>query len=75
MATTFVFRRWRPGAYNVSGVRHPSGACGCVYRSASGEWRILYCDGWDSPPTFQSRQAAAQGEADLIAEGKGQQPL
>lgn len=63
----FTYERWRHGGWYTN-VRYPNGACGCVSRNYDdGKWRIA-CDPrpFELRPTFPNRDAAAQGEADMI---------
>lgn len=62
------YSRWRHGGWYVSGVRYPSGACGCVSSNyPDKKWRIV-CDdrrkALNEPGdlTFGSREAAARAE-------------
>jgi hypothetical protein len=67
----FTYDRWRHGGWYTN-VMYPNGACGCVSRNyGDGKWRIA-CDPrpFDKRPTFTSRDAAAQGEIDMIEHAK-----
>lgn len=62
------YSRWRHGGWYVSGIRYPSGACGCVSSNyPDRKWRIV-CDdrrqALNEPGdvTFGSREAAARAE-------------
>lgn len=64
----FTYERWRHGGWYVTNIQYPSGAIGCVSRNyADHKWRIA-CDPrpFNQQPTFKNRDAAAQGELDLI---------
>lgn len=70
----FTYSPWRHGGWYVSGVRYPSGACGCVSRNyPDRKWRIA-CDGrrrdLNAPGdvTFRSREEAARAEQLLAFE-------
>ncbi|GAO20222.1 hypothetical protein ALISP_0042 [Alicycliphilus sp. B1] len=67
-ARPFDYSPWGHGGWYVSGVRYPSGACGCVSRNyPDKKWRIV-CDrrrGDLNAPgdvTFRSRDEAARAE-------------
>lgn len=65
--TTFVpeYSPWRHGGWYVDNVRWPNGGVGCVSRNyPDGKWRIV-CDPRRNPPTFASRDDAAQAELEL----------
>ncbi len=71
---SFAYTRWRHGGWYVSGVRYPSGACGCVSSNyPDKKWRIV-CDGRrqdlnaPSDVTFRSREEAARAEQVLALE-------
>jgi hypothetical protein len=67
-APKFEYSRWRHGGWYTN-VYYPNGACGCVNRNYDDrKWRIV-CDPrpFEEQPTFKNRDAAAQGELDLIA--------
>lgn len=71
---SFIYSKWRHGGWYVSGVRYPSGACGCVSRNyVDNKWRIA-CDSRRSDLnapgdfTFASRDAAAHAEHALVRE-------
>lgn len=67
----FEYSHWRHGGWYTN-VHYPSGACGCVSRNyPDGKWRIV-CDPrpFEKRPTFPNRDAAAQGELDLIEYAK-----
>jgi hypothetical protein len=71
MSTKHTYERWRHGGWYVTSVRHPSGAVGCVSRNyPDKKWRIV-CDPRGDAHTYPSRDAAADAEAALIAEGRG----
>lgn len=62
------YSRWRHGGWYISGIRYPSGACGCVSSNyPDKKWRIV-CDdrrkALNEPGdmTFGSREAAARAE-------------
>lgn len=62
------YSRWRHGGWYVSGVRYPSGACGCVSSNyPDRKWRIV-CDSRrqdlnaSCDVTFRSREEAARAE-------------
>ena len=62
------YSRWRHGGWYISGIRYPSGACGCVSSNyPDRKWRIV-CDdrrqALNEPGdvTFGSREAAARAE-------------
>jgi hypothetical protein len=60
-----TYSRWRHGGWYVDNVRYPSGAVGCVSRNyPDGKWRIV-CDKRPDPPTYRSRDQAAQAEWEL----------
>lgn len=66
--TPLYYSRWRHGGWYVSGIRYPSGACGCVSSNyPDRKWRIV-CDdrrqALNEPGdvTFGSREAAARAE-------------
>ncbi|WP_232504687.1 hypothetical protein [Acidovorax delafieldii] len=66
------YSRWRHGGWYVSGIRYPSGACGCVSSNyPDRKWRIV-CDdrrqALNDPGdvTFGSREAAARAEQVLV---------
>lgn len=65
------YEKWRHGGWTVTGVRYPSGACGCVSSNyKDGKWRIV-CDdrrvalGEDGDFTFPTREKAARAEQAL----------
>ncbi|MCU7369522.1 hypothetical protein PEC18_01190 [Paucibacter sp. O1-1] len=67
-ARPFGYSPWRHGGWYVSGVRYPSGACGCVSRNyPDRKWRIV-CDSrrgdLNAPGdvTYRSRGEAAGAE-------------
>ncbi|CAM3421753.1 hypothetical protein [Paracidovorax anthurii] len=67
----FGYSRWRHGGWYVSGVRYPSGACGCVSRNyPDRKWRIV-CDdrrqemNGPGDATFGSCDEAARAEQTL----------
>ena len=67
-AAPLHYSRWRHGGWYVSGIRYPSGACGCVSSNyPDKKWRIV-CDdrrqALNEPGdvTFGSREAAARAE-------------
>lgn len=63
------YSSWRHGGWYVGGVRHESGACGCVSRNyADRKWRIV-CDpregsfpGGPNDHTYANRDEAARAE-------------
>ena len=62
------YSRWRHGGWYISGIRYPSGACGCVSSNyPDKKWRIV-CDdrrqALNAPGdvTFGSRESAARAE-------------
>ena len=62
------YSRWRHGGWYISGIRYPSGACGCVRSNyPDKKWRIV-CDNrrgdLNAPGdvTFRSRDEAARAE-------------
>lgn len=62
------YSRWRHGGWYISGIRYPSGACGCVSSNyPDKKWRIV-CDrrrqDLNAPGdvTFRSREEAARAE-------------
>ncbi len=67
-SSRFSYEPWRHGGWYVMNIRYPSGAVGCVSRNYDDrKWRIV-CDPrpFEERPTFPNRDAAAQGELDLI---------
>lgn len=68
----FEYSRWRHGGWYVHNVRYPNGAIGCVSNNyADKKWRIA-CDPrpFEERPTFDTRDAAAQAEFEMVEEMK-----
>lgn len=62
-----TFGRSGHGGWNVTNIRYPDGAVGCVSNNyADRKWRIV-CDprGFSYGPTFPTRAAAARAEQTL----------
>ena len=71
MSARHSYSSWRHGGWYVNDVHYPSGAVGCVSNNYTDKkWRIV-CDPrpFETAPTFRSRDAAADAEADAIRSG------